>query len=155
MSMSGDDATTTAAELAEGILDEVSSADQDWRKIASRARELASVADVAAARPEMSPVDPERLAIFFVGLSHATRILILNALRDGERRNPAELVEDLDRDVSLGDVAYHTRRLAELGLLTRAGGRPARGAFAHYYRVSPRGREAIALVDQVSRTRSA
>ena len=46
--MSGDDTAVTAANLAERILDEVSSADQDWGTIASWARELAALADAAA-----------------------------------------------------------------------------------------------------------
>jgi len=43
-----EDCTSRAADLAELILDEISSADQDWRLVASTARELAKLADRAA-----------------------------------------------------------------------------------------------------------
>jgi hypothetical protein len=46
--VNADDIAVTAANLAERILDEVSSADQDWGTIASWARELAALADAAA-----------------------------------------------------------------------------------------------------------
>jgi hypothetical protein len=49
-SMSGEDLTAEAADLAERILDEVSKADQDWQRIARWARELAELADTAASR---------------------------------------------------------------------------------------------------------
>jgi hypothetical protein len=48
--VTGDDATSEAAQLAERIVDEVSRPSQHWRKIAAIARELAAVADAAAAR---------------------------------------------------------------------------------------------------------
>jgi hypothetical protein len=53
--MSGDAATGRAVELAERILDEVSRLDQDWRTIASWARELAAVADAAASTDRTRP----------------------------------------------------------------------------------------------------
>lgn len=43
--MSIEDPTTRAADLAERILDEVSSQDQDWSIVAICARELAELAD--------------------------------------------------------------------------------------------------------------
>lgn len=46
--MSDEDIAVRAADLAERIVDEVSSADQDWGTIASWARELAVLADAAA-----------------------------------------------------------------------------------------------------------
>jgi len=46
--MAAEDPTTRAADLAERILDEVSSADQNWRVVARCARELAELADRAA-----------------------------------------------------------------------------------------------------------
>jgi hypothetical protein len=47
--MSDDDVVTAAADLAERILDQVSVPNQDWRTIASWARELAALADAVAA----------------------------------------------------------------------------------------------------------
>ena len=46
--MSDENVVAAAADLAERILDEVSSPDQDWGTIASWARELAALADGAA-----------------------------------------------------------------------------------------------------------
>lgn len=46
--MTTDDLIAEAAGLAEQILEEVAKADQDWRKIAAWARELAALADRAA-----------------------------------------------------------------------------------------------------------
>jgi hypothetical protein len=47
--MSDDEAAARAAELAERILDEVSSADQDWRSVSRWAEQLAELADGMAA----------------------------------------------------------------------------------------------------------
>jgi hypothetical protein len=46
--MSDQDITAGASELAERILEEVSSIDQDWSNISAWARELAALADAAA-----------------------------------------------------------------------------------------------------------
>ena len=48
--MTADDPTSAAADLAERILDEVSSRDQNWSCIAALARELAALADGVASR---------------------------------------------------------------------------------------------------------
>ena len=50
--MSDDQLVGTAADLAERILDQVSVPYQDWRTIAALARELATLADSAAAAGE-------------------------------------------------------------------------------------------------------
>jgi len=47
--MSDDDLTATAAALAERLLEEVSGLEQDWGNIAACARELAALAEDAAA----------------------------------------------------------------------------------------------------------
>jgi hypothetical protein len=52
--MSDDELVGAAADLAERILDQVSVPKQDWRTIASSARELAALADAAAASREGS-----------------------------------------------------------------------------------------------------
>lgn len=49
-SMTSEDPTSYAADLAEQILDEISSADQNWRVVAACARELADLADRWARR---------------------------------------------------------------------------------------------------------
>jgi hypothetical protein len=46
--MSDHDLTEGAVELAERILEEVTSIDHDWRTISAWARELAALADAAA-----------------------------------------------------------------------------------------------------------
>jgi hypothetical protein len=46
------DLTAEAAELAEQILDEVSSADHDWERVAAWARQLAELATTAASSPD-------------------------------------------------------------------------------------------------------
>jgi hypothetical protein len=53
--VSGDDPTSGAAQLAERILDEVSGPSQNWCNIAVLARELAALADAAAAGGEHGP----------------------------------------------------------------------------------------------------
>jgi len=49
--VSPEDPTSRAADLAEQVLDEVSSLHQDWQLIAACARELANLADSVADRP--------------------------------------------------------------------------------------------------------
>jgi hypothetical protein len=48
---SSDDSTERAANLAESILDEVSHLEQDWRRVAESALELARLAVVALSTP--------------------------------------------------------------------------------------------------------
>jgi len=47
--MSGEEITAQAADLAERILDEVSKLEQDWSSVARWSRELADLAETAAA----------------------------------------------------------------------------------------------------------
>jgi hypothetical protein len=56
--LSSQDPIHEAADLAERILDEVASVDQDWSTIAGLARELAEFADRAAGRPHPPPGSP-------------------------------------------------------------------------------------------------
>ena len=53
--------------------------------------------------------------------------------------------------LALGSIAHHTRELRTLGLITPAGTEPVRGALQHFYRLSPRGRELLELVDRMAR----
>jgi hypothetical protein len=57
--VTADDPTSTAADLAERILDEVSSRDQNWSRIASLARELSVFADGVAMRDRPTPRSEE------------------------------------------------------------------------------------------------
>lgn len=50
--MSDDETTARAAAIAERLLEEVSGMEQDWSNIAARARELAALAERAAARDD-------------------------------------------------------------------------------------------------------
>jgi DNA-binding transcriptional ArsR family regulator len=96
------------------------------------------------------PSDPgelRRLASTFGGLAHPTRLLILEALRDGQPMSPKQLSGHVTPPTSLANVAHHTRELAGMGALARAGTRPVRGAVEHFYRLSPRGRELVKLMD--------
>jgi hypothetical protein len=56
---------------------------------------------------------------------------------------------------SLANVAHHTRELAGLGAVDPAGTRPVRGAVEHFYRLSPRGRDLIELMDRMATQASA
>ena len=63
-------------------------------------------------------------------LTHPLRISILAAL---ERRtaSPSELADELG--APLGNVSYHVRQLASLGLIKLVRKTPRRGAIEHYY----------------------
>src|SRR3954453_1299991 len=98
------------------------------------------------------PDDPVRLdevAVAFRALGHPTRLRILEALNGPEAMSPSQLIRRLGDSAGLANVAYHTRELAALGLLTPAGSRPARGALEHFYRLAPTGRKLIELATQV------
>jgi DNA-binding transcriptional ArsR family regulator len=98
------------------------------------------------------PSDPHELASVaasFRGLAHPTRLQILQALRDIDVLSPKQLVELVEPSITLGTMSHHTRELRSVGLLAQAGTRPVRGALQHFYRLSPRGRELMQIVDQV------
>jgi DNA-binding transcriptional ArsR family regulator len=63
-------------------------------------------------------------------LSHPLRVQIL-ALLDGRVRSPKELADELAEP--LGNVSYHVRTLAGLGLIKLVKKVPRRGAIEHYY----------------------
>ena len=91
----------------------------------------------------------ERIASSFRGLAHPTRLQILRELRSDGALSPAQLVNRVQPRIALGSIAHHTRELRSLGLITPAGTEPVRGALQHFYRLSPRGRELLELVDRM------
>ena len=91
----------------------------------------------------------ERLASSFRGLAHPTRLQILRELGSDGALSPAQLVNRVQPKIALGSIAHHTRELRSLGLITPAGTEPVRGALQHFYRLSPRGRELLELVDRM------
>jgi hypothetical protein len=98
------------------------------------------------------PDDPrelDRLASGFRGLGHPTRLQILVALLPDAVLSPSQLRDRVTPATGLANVAYHTRELASLGLLTPAGQRAVRGALEHFYRLSPHGRALIELAERL------
>ena len=77
---------------------------------------------------QITEIDDPRLV---KGLAHPLRIAILRALRD-RVASPSEIAEELD--APLGNVSYHVRFLARMGLIELSGTQPRRGAVEHYYR---------------------
>ena len=84
-------------------------------------------------RPPADIADP-RVA---KALAHPLRVRILGILED-RTASPSELAEELD--APLGNVSYHVRQLAMLGLVKMVRKTPRRGTIEHYYRaeVNPR-----------------
>jgi DNA-binding transcriptional ArsR family regulator len=76
----------------------------------------------------ITEIDDARLV---KGMAHPLRIHILNALQD-RVASPSEIAEELE--APLGNVSYHVRFLARVGLIELAGTKPRRGAVEHYYR---------------------
>lgn len=96
------------------------------------------------------PSDPrqlDRLAASFRALGHPVRLRILDAMRDGSTLSPTQVLGRIGPATSLPNLAYHTRELAKLECLKLARLEPARGALEHFYRLSPRGRELLALAE--------
>src|SRR2546423_11812836 len=96
----------------------------------------------------------ERIAASFRALAHPTRLRILDALRGGGPISPSQLVQHIEPTIALGTIAHHTRELTVLGLLEPAGTRAVRGALEHFYKLSPRGRKLLELVDRVAASRA-
>src|SRR2546423_746741 len=63
-------------------------------------------------------------------LAHPLRVRILTLLDEGEL-SPTELSEKLS--VPIGNVSYHVRQLADLGLIRLTRETPRRGAVEHHY----------------------
>jgi DNA-binding transcriptional ArsR family regulator len=70
-------------------------------------------------------------------LAHPLRIRILSILEE-DAASPSELAEQLD--APLGNVAYHVRALANLGLIKLVRTTPVRGAVEHHYKAAGRAR---------------
>jgi DNA-binding transcriptional ArsR family regulator len=81
---------------------------------------------------QITEIDDARLV---KGLAHPLRIAILRVLED-RTASPSEIAEEID--APLGNVSYHVRFLARLGLVELAETRPRRGAVEHYYRAVAR-----------------
>ncbi len=64
-------------------------------------------------------------------VSHPLRRRIWDAISE-DPISPRELADQLRHPVN--DVAYHVRRLRDLGIIEAAGTRPVRGATQHFYR---------------------
>jgi DNA-binding transcriptional ArsR family regulator len=81
---------------------------------------------------QITEIDDARLV---KGLAHPLRIAILRVLEE-RTASPSEIAEEID--APLGNVSYHVRFLARLGLVELARTRPRRGAVEHYYRAVAR-----------------
>jgi DNA-binding transcriptional ArsR family regulator len=68
-------------------------------------------------------------------LAHPLRVQILSVLED-RVASPSDIATELA--VPLGNVSYHVRTLADLGLLTLVKRRTRRGAVEHYYQALAR-----------------
>src|SRR6266496_1651500 len=68
-------------------------------------------------------------------LAHPLRIRILSMLDEGVM-SPSEISETLD--IAIGNVSYHVRQLAELGLIKLVRETPRRGAVEHHYTAEAR-----------------
>jgi DNA-binding transcriptional ArsR family regulator len=82
---------------------------------------------------------------------HETRMRILLAARDfarhGKKFSPASLEKPTGE--SLNRLSYHVRILAKAGLLEARGGRPVRGAYEHFYALSPHGDRLVAIIEML------
>jgi DNA-binding transcriptional ArsR family regulator len=63
-------------------------------------------------------------------LAHPLRVRVLSLLDEGEL-SPSELADQLDAPI--GNVSYHVRQLAQLGLIKLTRETPRRGAVEHHY----------------------
>jgi DNA-binding transcriptional ArsR family regulator len=84
----------------------------------------------------MNPVQQEKSAAQVESLAaivtHPLRRRIWYAMAEARPISPSELADKLGEPVN--DVAYHVRRLRDMGIIELAGTRPVRGATQHFYR---------------------
>jgi predicted ArsR family transcriptional regulator len=105
------------------------------------------------AQQEKSQAPIESLAAI---VTHPLRRRIWYAMAEQRPISPRELADELNEPVN--DVAYHVRRLRDLGIIELAGTRPVRGATQHFYRVVRRpylSNEEVADLDHEEATASA
>jgi DNA-binding transcriptional ArsR family regulator len=81
------------------------------------------------AQQEISKAQVESLAAI---VTHPVRRRIWYAMAEQRPISPRELADELREPVN--DVAYHVRRLRDMGIIELAGTRPVRGATQHFYR---------------------
>lgn len=73
-------------------------------------------------------------------LIHPTQLAVIEAmLWIGRPLSSAELVRVFDEEIVLSSVAYHVRRLSQLGVLEQTGTRQVRGAIEHYFQLAEGG----------------
>ena len=84
-------------------------------------------------KPQSDISDPRIIK----ALTHPLRIQILSAL-DERVASPSELADELG--APLGNVSYHVRQLAGLGLIKLVKRTPRRGAIEHHYKAVERPR---------------
>src|ERR1700749_4823066 len=77
---------------------------------------------------QITEIDDPRLV---KGLAHPLRIHILRVL-ESRVASPSEIAEEIG--APLGNVSYHVRFLARVGLIELTSTKPRRGAVEHYYR---------------------
>lgn len=77
---------------------------------------------------QITEIDDPRLV---KGLAHPLRIQILRVL-ENRVASPSEIAEEIG--APLGNVSYHVRFLARVGLIELTSTKPRRGAVEHYYR---------------------
>jgi DNA-binding transcriptional ArsR family regulator len=87
-----------------------------------------ALTDLSAGMKPITEIDDPRLV---KGLAHPLRIHILRVLED-RVASPSEIAEEID--APLGNVSYHVRFLARVGLIELSSTKPRRGAVEHYYR---------------------
>src|SRR5947209_832716 len=87
---------------------------------------------------QITEIDDPRLV---KGLAHPLRIHILRVL-EMRVASPSEIAEEIG--APLGNVSYHVRFLARVGLIELTSTKPRRGAVEHYYRAVGR----ISVTDQ-------
>jgi DNA-binding transcriptional ArsR family regulator len=104
--------------------------------------------DAPAADAEQVEQLLNRIASFVEAFGHPLRLRIMAwSCSHDEKLSPVRVAEDLGE--TLASVAYHVRKLRDLGLLRTAGSRRRRGAIEHLYVASSRGRELLNSIAEV------